>query len=448
MTDSHSSTSFVARLRPLMLGRFALPRFGGNFQLLSDARGTVLVMAAFALPVLIGICGLALEGASWYQTTRAMQNAADTAAIAAATNGSAGAAAEARAVAGQYGFAHDGDATIVDVDDTAACPTGGPSKCYRVAITRKVPLLLAQVIGYSGTSLVSGKPAVALSSAAVAKPGSAPRKYCVMALATIGTALESNGAPKADLSGCNIVSNSDMNCNGHNLKADNADAVGYVDDCGISRTPNIEPVEDPYKSLADNIPASTCTKPSATSVTGNQAWTGTKTFCGDLNLTGDVTLTGDNVTIVIQNGSLNLGDSMLKTATGKTATIIFTGSDSYQHKINATKKGAILDIKAPDSGVWKGIAVYYDPAMTKNIDLDYDGNRPSYAITGVIYMPNSNVSFGGAVGKATSSTEKCMVLVVNTLEIHGTGAMLSGDCEALGYTMPTGNMPARASLVS
>lgn len=417
--------------------------------LLKDTCGNVLVMAALGMPVLIGMCGLAIEGGNWYQAKRAIQNAADTAAIAAATNGSSSYIAEARAVAAQYGFTHGEDSTTVEVSDTASCPSGG-ADCYSVTITQAIPLIFAPIVGFEGNTTADGAQAVSVQSMAVAKQGSEPRKYCVMALATSGEAIRSNGGPKADLSGCNIISNADMNCNGHDLKAVNADAVGYVDTCGLSRTPNVEPVPDPYEDLAANIPStSSCgATPTATNISGSQSWTGTKVFCGDVNLKGNVTLTGASVIIVIKNGSLNLGQYVMKNDAGKRATIIFTGTNAYSHQVTGTKKGALLDIVAPDSGIWKGIAIYYDPYLTSGVDLDYSGNKMDWAITGVVYMPHSEVTFSGAVGKGSAGTSKCMILVVNTLLINGTGAMLSQDCETLGWTMPTGSMPGRVSLVN
>ena len=52
-----------------------------------DRRGIVAVIVALAMPVLVGSMGLAAEASYWYVHQRGMQNAADAAAIAAATNG-------------------------------------------------------------------------------------------------------------------------------------------------------------------------------------------------------------------------------------------------------------------------------------------------------------------------------------------------------------------------
>ncbi len=55
-------------------------------KLARDRRGNILTIFAIALPLMMGALGLGVEGANWYQTKRAFQNAADEAVVAAATN--------------------------------------------------------------------------------------------------------------------------------------------------------------------------------------------------------------------------------------------------------------------------------------------------------------------------------------------------------------------------
>ncbi|MGB8639775.1 MAG: pilus assembly protein TadG-related protein, partial [Pseudolabrys sp.] len=54
-----------------------------------DQRGTIAVMMALLFPAMIGILGLGIEVTNWYMRTRGMQNAADAAVIAAASNATA-----------------------------------------------------------------------------------------------------------------------------------------------------------------------------------------------------------------------------------------------------------------------------------------------------------------------------------------------------------------------
>src|ERR1700680_2024689 len=63
-----------------------------------DRRGVSAILFALSAPALIGAMGLAAEVSYWYSDNRAMQHAADSAAIAAATTGGANSVGEARAV--------------------------------------------------------------------------------------------------------------------------------------------------------------------------------------------------------------------------------------------------------------------------------------------------------------------------------------------------------------
>jgi Flp pilus assembly protein TadG len=161
----------------------------------ADTRGNVMMMSALAMPVMLGMAGLAIEGGNWYHIQRNMQNAADAAAIAAAGNGtSAGYLAEARAVASTYGFTNGTNNTTVTASNAAICPAGG-ANCYSVTISNNVALIFSKLVGFQGSTTVGGARAVSLTSLAVATQTIVPREYCILALSTVGTPLQSNGAP-------------------------------------------------------------------------------------------------------------------------------------------------------------------------------------------------------------------------------------------------------------
>jgi Flp pilus assembly protein TadG len=154
----------------------------------ANQSGATMILVALCLPALVGAMGLSAEVSYWYLRQRAMQNAADAAAIAAATNGTSGYAAEAKAVAAQYGF-HDGSGNIVVTVSNPATAAGCTSNCYSVTISDKVPLFLSEVVGYLGTATANKKGATGLSAAAVA---------------TSANAVTSNGVPNANLQGCDV----------------------------------------------------------------------------------------------------------------------------------------------------------------------------------------------------------------------------------------------------
>jgi Flp pilus assembly protein TadG len=97
--------------------------------LVRDRRGNIAVIAALAAPVVIGAFGLGTEAAAWLQEERGMQNAADAAAIAAATNAGANYHIEAQAVAARYGLVNGANGVVVSASNAAACPGGG--RCAR-----------------------------------------------------------------------------------------------------------------------------------------------------------------------------------------------------------------------------------------------------------------------------------------------------------------------------
>ena len=434
--------------------------------ILADSRGNVMLLSALAMPVLVGMAGLAIEGGNWYQMKRQMQNAADSAAIAAATNNNAARYGnEARAVASRYGFTHGVNDTTVTTSNTAPCPGGG-STCYSVTITRNVSLVFSRLVGFAGSATVGTRPAIALNSVAVANRVAVVREYCILALNNIGTSLTANGAPNANLNGCNVMSNANATCNGSDLDALIGDAAGINNGCGATANSNVPVLADPYASKAVNIPSDTCgsypqatlhnngktvtSAGSATVISGTYNNTGNWIICGDLVLGGNVTLTGSSVAIIIYNGRLLTNNNTLLTASGAGATVIFAGNSTTHAHIPTTT--GVIDIKAPTSGVWKGVALYQDPNMSlnSNLDIDYRGSNPStpvWNISGIVYLPKSNVTFSGVVNHA-SNGNACLVLVIHTLLVNGNGTLFDqSTCPPNELDEPVNNIIDRGRLV-
>lgn len=430
----------------------------------ANSRGNIAIMSALVLPVVIGAFGLGTETGSWYLTQRSEQSAADSAAIAAATNAGSDFATEAKAVSAQYGFADGAGGVTVTATDGQACPSGG-STCYKVVVTKSMPLMLASIVGFHGDTTVGGAPAKIVTATALAVQAIAPRPYCVLALASSGAspALRTNGAPKANLAGCNVMSNTAADCNGHNLGADVGDAHGTNNGCGVKQNSSVAALPDPYSGLASQVPANPCGSypqepakksdpplPAINQLAGTQSWTSSLApFCGDVQLTGPVVVdTGAaGAVLVIENGQLDTNGYSITTSNGSALTIIFSGTAGGGY-IHAPTGGGTLDIAAPTQGPWSGVAVYQDPNLNAGIDISAAGNSPTWNITGLVYLPHSAVTFSGAVNKA-SNGKSCFVMVVDSLLINGTADILpKGQCAQAGVSMPTSPQPSRGKLVS
>jgi Flp pilus assembly protein TadG len=283
--------------------------------------GSTSVVFGFMLPVLVGSMGLAAEVSYWELHHRAMQNAADAGAIAAATNGTSSYATEAQAVAGQCGF-QNGSGNVSVAASNPASASGCAANCYTVTISDKVPLFLSSVVGYKGNTSVGGKGMTLINATSVATSATA-YPYCILALAGSGKpGITSNGAPRANLS---------ATYNAHNLGASIGDAVDTNSGCGIIPNSNVRAISDPYAGLASQIPSDTCggsypqepakkndpALPSANQWNGTYSVTGYKILCGDQQLTGNTTISAANGAVfVIENGQLDTNGYTFGTGRG------------------------------------------------------------------------------------------------------------------------------------
>jgi Flp pilus assembly protein TadG len=427
-------------------------------RLREDQRGTVSVMMGVLIIPLVGALGIGFEVSNWYMNGRGMQNAADAAALAAATNGGSNYDVEAKAVAAQYGFADGVNNISVAASNTAACPDGVNNNCYSVTISGSMPLLVSQVVGYKGDTTLNGAAAKHLGSTAIANHPSQQTDFCLVALGPQG--IRSNGVPKSNMA-CNTMSNASSTCNGGNMGAPISAAANTNKGCGVRQYSNVPPITDTYAALASNIPANPCTSypqepththdpalPTTNQLSGPQSLSGNKILCGDIQLTGNVTIDAPaGAVLVIENGQLDTNGYTISTTSGSGLTVVFSGtsSGSYTH---APTGGGTLDIAAPTTGPWKGVAMYQDPRLTTGVDIAAAGNTPAWDITGLVYLPNASVTLSGAVQKAGFGAS-CFAMVVKDVTVNGTGMITPvGNCIPAGLGMPSTTVPGRPKLVS
>ena len=464
-------------------------------RLRADQRGTVSVVMGVLLIPLVGALGIGFEVSNWYMITRGMQNAADAAAIAAAINGGSNFDVEAKAVAAQYGFVHGTNNISIRALEKQPCPAGG-NTCYSVTISGYTPLLLSQVVGFTGDTTLNGTLEKKLSSAAVAN-AIQPQDICMLALASSGAAqgIRTNGSPTGNMNGCNSMSNTAAQCNGHDLGLGISFAVGSNSGCGAKQVAN-PLLKDPYSYLATANPggipplsSSGCagsypqetthgnavTPPSVlvpgvltlnpnpltlVPVTSLSLSGGNNFMCGDQVLTANVVITTSAPSVlIIENGQLDLNGHTLSSS-GSGLTLVFSGDNpppgphapSYTHAPtdNTNGPGGVLDIAPPTTGPWAGVAIYQDPAptLTGVFDVSAAGNSPTWNITGLVYMPHASVTLKGAIDKSTNG-KACLVMVADSFQISGNGGILKtdiGQCKQAGLTMPTATL-ARSALV-
>lgn len=438
-----------------MIGRM----FGPLTRLMVDRRGAVSPMLTLMLIPMIAILGLATEASGWYFAQRSMQNAADSAALAAATNGcdatvsSCVAAmtpyydAEAASVASEFGFVNGEADTTVTASNTATCPNGD-TNCYSVTITRMARIGLVRIVGFDGDSVTGdGSAAQLVRAVAIARPRGPATGFCLIGLGG-GNAVRINGGPFLDLDGCDIHSNGNAVCNGS--QSDTGIDYGYAvgaSNCGDTEVPGADPLADPYAALNANppIPNDTCpSNPTPQTLSSGTSFASPILKCGATTLTGNVTVNSANSILAIHNGSLNLNGFTLQTAAGASMTIIFTGTvrnspPTIEHFL---KGSGTLDIAAPTSGTFAGVAMMQDSRLTgtnNSLNYTYHGNDPTLKIQGLIYYPNADFDIRGAINLHTGGLS-CLGVVARTILAGGTGAVFNNatsDCLEAGLVLPT-----------
>jgi hypothetical protein len=490
---------------------------------LADRSAAVSGIFVMALVPIIGGLAVGLEASNWWLTQRSVQNAADEAVISSAWNGGTAcsgtcnaasyttgcttAAAskdfdcEAVAAAAKDGFTNgSNNANVYPQYLTSGCP-GSLSVCWKVTVSKKVPIYLMQAVGYFGN--VSGQSQQLIQGSAVAGGKVITVPDCLFSIATTGNGITTDGSPSVNLDGCNIQSNSSGSsnpnysgkCNGHNLNADAFSSPGVDNGCARVAVNGAPAVTDPYNSLKSNILPDPCAsypqesagvslmpainKPTGTSTTIGTAYPGHIGYyysCGDVQLQGNVTLLSDE-TLIIYNGVLDLNGNTLSSGTTHT-TLIFAGQDTITqsggnqgpcpvgngstitpcHFFTGT---GTLQLEAPTSGTWSGIAVYQSPVQVtsagvqttklddltthgSNMSLDVTnaGSSPTIDIQGVFYFPNAQFTVSGAINNFAGQTSNgCFVLTANVINLNGQGSVFANSqtqCGVDGVTQVFG----------
>ncbi|HJW41696.1 MAG TPA: pilus assembly protein TadG-related protein [Rhizomicrobium sp.] len=385
----------------------------------------IAILFAITAPVLIGALGLGMETAYWYVDQRAEQNASDSAALAAAGDGTPNYGSVASAIAASYGFQNGVNGVVVTSSNVAPCPSGG-NTCYSVNVSMKQQLFLTPVIGYSGNTTVNGKPAVTLQASATAQEGVPPT--CVLALAPSAAKAASVTGGNTTLSDCSIQvdsTNGDaFDMTGGSLTAQAVNVTGNYKKSGGTLTPaapvtGSAVIADPYSGLYAANSVSSLTSQSCPAANKGLNINTTKTlspgvYCNTLNISsGNVTLSPG--VYIIQGGKFQVSGG---TVTGSGVTIILTCgtppcTSSSNNWATADLTGGTANLSAQTSGTWSGMLFYQDPGDTNHNDKDTitgGGNT----LEGALYFPTQLLDITGGGASAP-----CTQIIAYTIDITG-----------------------------
>ncbi|MEX6509113.1 pilus assembly protein TadG-related protein [Jiella sp. M17.18] len=400
---------------------------------LADRRGSVSVLAALMLPIVVAGIALGAETGVWYYKQRALQNAADVAVHAAAVRKRSGAdlsdmQASALHIARESGFA-GADTGFVTNSPATAGALAGDASSVEVVVAEVQPRLLSAI--FDDTPLT-------LSARAVAKI-SEGSKACILALApTASGAVTVWGSTTVTLEGCDVASDSNapdafsMGGSGQ-LSADCIYSVGgAVTTAGLTLSvcdairENAAVIADPYRYVAEPANQGTCNGKNVGNTHGITTLTpvenhpsGVKAmrFCGGLSIKGDTTF--EPGLYIIDGGDFTVNGSMAQLI-GSGVTFYLTGGAQLKLTGNAS-----LNLSAPTTGPFAGILFFGGRDQT-GIDHTLAGTSDS-VLQGAVYTPASGITYRGN----SATTDACTQIVAYTVELSGNSS-LGSQCEAIG----------------
>ncbi len=399
--------------------------------LFRDESGNALAIGAAALPLLIGGAGFAIDTMQISLARRELQRAADSAAMAGAYAIVANPQSQGPDREEIATIAADRDLDLnndVAVEDDGKLIENAPTAGEYAGDANAVRVQLSATRALSFFSFFNiGDPAITVeATAAIVNEG----EFCLLALEDA----EATGISASGNATINIGCGMSTNATGENaitaggsssITATPIMAVGEVPTSTNFGNAQLIPYSavqtDPFGDVANpTIPAGlSCSPfsqqpndPPASVGPGNVCWSG-----ADIKGTVNV---ADGTTIYVDGGTLDFGSQAQ--VTGNNVTFILTSSnaDSNPGSIATIEMngGADLDINAPTTGPYAGIAFYMDRRAPVGRTIRYNGNSGSN-INGAIYFPTAYFDYSG--NAQTNAT--CIQLVGRRLHFTGDGTI-------------------------
>jgi hypothetical protein len=389
-------------------------------RLRSDQIGAVAIIVALMAPVLVGAMGLGSEAGYWYLTQRRVQNAADTAAHAAAKRKKAGDSTTALQTTAEYivGLA-DGteDAAVALNTPPASGGFTGNGQAIEVIVTETLPRLFTAL--YTTEPLSIGGRAVGLYET--------DGTGCVLALSeTAQGAITISGSSESTLTLCDMVSNAagvafEMVGQGSSVSANCITTVGVAVttdnltvNCDTLREYS-NPVADPFADVEEPALTGACESGDVgqnnqvTSVTPTESHASgmpSRRYCNGLNVRGTTHFAPG--LYLVEGGDFIINSNATLTGDG----VVFYLAPDVELRFNGT---ANMDFSAPDAGPFAGMIIFTSREST--VSHTINGNLGS-RLDGAIYAANAHLTLSGS---ATTSANSCTQIVTGTVEFTGSG---------------------------
>ena len=336
----------------------------------TNERGSLVIMVAIALTMLLGFMGLAFDCSYMYLVKRKMQTAADAGAIAGAQElvrvNSAAVVQAARTDTSLNHFAHGVNGITVAVNNPPASgPRAGNNGFVEVIIAQPKPTWFLGVLGL-GPATIRARAVAGLSDS----------NGCVYALnrdtSNTNNGFFANGTTDSAFS-CGVFSNGNFRAVGGgcvvtptlSYSGDYSNASSGSSDCGPRHMSHGVPVVDPLSSRYTPPATSPCNFTNYKQTSGGALTLVPGVYCGGIEIGGSIpNATFTPGTYVLVGGGMKIGSGANATGTGVTFFNTFPGSQTNKYGPIIINTSGTVTFTAPTTGANKGLLFWQDPSVS------------------------------------------------------------------------------------
>lgn len=398
--------------------------------------GQVLIVAVLCLVVLMGLLGLGIDVGYLRHVRTKMQQAADAAALAGASElnyGDMQTAADDDAASNGFTSGSNG-VTIAVNNPPNYGGYAGNSGAVEVIIQQPKSTLFMSVLGFTQETV---------AARAVAYLGSG--QGCIYALnPSASGAINITGGTVSASCAVNVDSDSGsgLDVTGGKLTAKSIGVVGDYLSTGSTLTPTpvtgIVPATDPLSYLWNEEPAvGACNHTNYSITTSGGSYTlSPGVYCGGITITasGSVTLTFNPGTYIL-TGSTGLVITGSGNVTGGGSNVMFYNDGTGS--IDITTSATDFTLSAPTTGEYAGILIFQNPSDKATATITASG--ATEALTGALYFPDANL----IITLSSTCTAAYSFLIAQTIDFTGSASCINDDYS----TLPSGESPIKAAVL-
>ena len=410
----------------------------------SGEKGSILILGAIVMAVLMAFTGLALDTSYMYFHKRNMQTAADAGAYAGALEtlrGTSNAITAAKNDTSLNGFTDGSNNVTVTVN---APPTSGSktgdSNFVEVIVSQPKPTWFMRILDFRSLTV---------KARAVAGIGNTSNG-CVFAL-NRDTSGQNNGffvnGTTNSTFACAAFSNANFRSVGGACVV--LPAVSYTGDysnqnsdgdCGPAGIEKGVPVVDTLLNKFSIPSYGSCTQNNFRVNNGTTVTIPAGVYCGGITISGSVhEVVFSSGEYILAGGGLSINGAVNVSGSAVTFFNTYPGTQSNKYDaIKITGSGTIR-LAAPTTGSYKGLLFYQDPRVqwgASNGSIVAGGTGSTY--NGILYFPTTDLEYAGNSSTTSNGSDGYTMLIGYDIKINGS-ARINTDYSALGGNSPLQN---------